>query len=388
MTILRGGSNTVAETSAWLDFHDIMDFYELVQVTNVLTLWPDMVQTNRTSGFEIIAPAKLTLGTAKEMAVLIHGWRVDTWDWYNISITMLKRLWWQGYQGRFAALRWPTHSNKTEIFPWMGYITYNRSEHIAFKSGTGTAAYLNDLRSRYPDYKISGCAHSMGGIVTMQALKELAAAAQQPIDNWVLMQAAVPAQCFDTNAPNFQMFLDGEAVAPTPDIYRNYAAGITNALRPGGKIANFFNPTDFALWSWRYNQAFYTENLLGNGVTTIKPNAFMGYFSDGSNSGLRTNVWNTSAWSIIYGGYYVDGPTRTVTNMLELMPFVARPRSLAVGASPNVGGQIQGQQLDLENQLGFGGEPSDHSGEFNRNIQEPQVRPFYSQLKTNLFPQP
>ncbi len=388
LTISQGGTNTIAQTSAWLDFHDITDLYEQARVTNVIQEWPDMVQTNLTSGFQVLSHATATPGDAKQLAVFIHGWRMGAWDWHSFSETMFKRLYWQGYQGRFAALTWPTRSAESELFPQVGYITYNRSERIAFKSGTGAAAYLNDLRNRFPDYTISGCSHSMGGIVAMETLKELAAAGQQPVNNWVLMQAAVPAQCFDTNAPNFQMFLNGEAVVPTPDVYRNYAAGITNALRPSGKIANFFNPDDFALWNWQLNQAFYVANLLGNGVTTMKPNAFFGYSTDGTNSLLSTNAWNQSFYSVIYGGYYGNGPTRAVTNPLELMPFVARPRGLAVGASPNVHGQIQGQQLDLENQLGFGAAEGDHSGEFNRNIQELPIWPFYSQLRTNLFPHP
>jgi hypothetical protein len=61
---------------------------------------------------------------------------------------------------------------------------------------------------------------------------------------------------------------------------------------------------------------------------------------------------------------------------------------LAVGASPDVHGQIPGQQLDLKNQIGFGAESGDHSGQFNRYIQEAPIWPFYSQLRTNLFPQP
>jgi hypothetical protein len=32
----------------------------------------------------------------------------------NFSETMFKRLWWQGYKGRFAALRWPTLSADTD----------------------------------------------------------------------------------------------------------------------------------------------------------------------------------------------------------------------------------------------------------------------------------
>lgn len=386
LTISQGGTNTIAQTSAWFDFHDIMDFCEWGLVTNVLQDWPDMVQTNLTSGFQVLSYAKVNPGDAKQIAVFIHGWRMGVWDWFSFSSTMFKRLWWQGYQGRFAALRWPSRNANTELFPQMGYITYNRSEHIAFKSGTGAAAYVNDLRNRFPDYTISGCSHSMGGIVAMQTLKQLAAAGQRPVDNWVLMQAAVPAHCFDTNAPSYQLFLNGEVVAPTPDTYRGYAAGITNALRPGGRISNFFNTNDFALSTWEINQSFYNANLFGYGVTTMKPNSFLGYSSDGTNGLLSTNAWNLSFWSTIYGGYYPHGPTRTVTDALELMPFVSRPRSLAVGAQPGVHGQVL-SELNLS-ALGFSNSPGDHSGQVNRNVQEAPVWPLYAQLKTNLFLQP
>jgi pimeloyl-ACP methyl ester carboxylesterase len=385
LTIYQG-SNVIAQTSAWMDFHDIRDFYEEVAITSVIQTWPEMVQTNLNSSFAWRS-AKANIGDAKQMAVFIHGWRMPYSDYQIFSQTMFKRLYWQGYQGKFATVRWPTRSPSTELFPGMDYITYNRSEHIAFESATGVAAYFNKLRERFPDHTISACAHSMGGIVVTETLKRLADASQQPLDNLVLMQAAIPAHCFDPNAASHQMFLNGEAVAPTPDTYRNYALGITNALRPGGKIANFFNPLDFALTTWRLNQAFYSANFLGNGVTTIKANTFLGYYTDGANSVLRTNTWNQGFLSTLYGGYYGNGPTRAITNMHELMPFVARPRSEAVGSLSGVHGQIA-QELNLQNQLGFNDDPSDHSGQFNRNVQSPPVWPFYSQLKANLFPSP
>jgi hypothetical protein len=68
------------------------------------------------------------------------------------------------------------------------------------------------------------------------------------------------------------------------------------------------------------------------------------------------------------------------------MPFVARPRTKAVGAQSGVQGQIHGEEVDLQAQFGFGGAASDHSGQWNRNIQDPAVGPFYFKLRENLFP--
>src|SRR5207247_11094156 len=126
---------------------------------------------------------------------------------------------------------------------------------------------------------------------------------------------------------------------------------------------------DAALLAWEFNQALYITNFFGYGLVTMKPNTFLGYYTDGTNSTLRTNDLNQSLLSIAYGGYYGSGPTRTITNVQELMPFVARPRSLAVGAQPSVHGQIQGQELNLETQLGFGAGQTEHSGEVTRTVQ-------------------
>ena len=233
LTIFQG-TNTIAQTSAWLDFHDIKDLYEQTVVTNVIQTRPEMVQTNVNSGFQVLSYATANTGDAKELAVFVHGWRMTEFDWNTFSQSMFKRLYWQGFQGQFASLRWPTRSADTELFSGMDYITYNRSEHIAFKSATGTASYFNNLRGRYTNYTISGCAHSQGNIVMMEALKELAAANQTPLDNYVMMQAAVPAHCYDATVTNLPLFNTVEGTVATPNTYTNYAAGITNALRTVG----------------------------------------------------------------------------------------------------------------------------------------------------------
>jgi pimeloyl-ACP methyl ester carboxylesterase len=342
-----------------------------------------MVEANPTSGYQMLHELKADASQSNQLAVFVHGWRMPVSTWYEFSDTMFKRLYWQGYQGGFASIFWPTRSTDTDIHPF-DFITYNRSEHIAFKSATGTAAYLNNMRDRFPDYTIGLCAHSMGNIVMVEALKQLAAANQAPINNMVLMQAAIPAQCYDPSITNSERLVALDQLVPTPNTYSNYATGITNALRNGGQIINFFNPSDFALNIWVDNQGFYLSGT--NGPVTIKPNTFFGYYTDGANSLLRTNELNTLFQSILYGGYY-NGPTRTISDPHEIMPFVSRPRSLAVGALEGVHGVVS-SELNLQTQLGFTVETYDHSGEFNRNIQDSVVAGFYPELKINLFPPP
>ena len=79
LTILQG-TNTIAQTSAWLDFHDIRDLYEQALVTNVIQTWPEMVQTNLDSGFEVLSYATANTGDAKQLAVFVHGWRMTDFD--------------------------------------------------------------------------------------------------------------------------------------------------------------------------------------------------------------------------------------------------------------------------------------------------------------------
>ena len=70
----------------------------------------------------------------------------------------------------------------------------------------------------------------------------------------------------------------------------------------------------------------------------MKPMTIAGYSSDGVNSSL-TNI--------------TSGTSRAVTNAYEVMSFVARSRSLAVGAQSGVEGVVNGGELDLKAQFRF-----------------------------------
>jgi len=299
-------------------------------------------------------------------------------DYTIFSQTMFKRLYWKGYQGKFASVRWPTRSSDTDV-GGLDFATYNRSEYISFQSASGTAIYLYDLRNRFTNDIISVCSHSQGGILMMEALKELAASTVSPVDNYVLMEVAVPAHCYDTSITNLPGLMDAEASIPTPNTYSNYAAGIRSALR-GGNICNLFNPADFALVS----------GLNGSGLGSwesneelLKPLVFFGYVYLATN---QTAYVITNMYTVAFG--ITNLQNRIVTDPLELMPFVARPRSKAVGAQAGVGNVVNGPEYNLQSQLGFTAATYDHSGQFNRNIQTTQVQGFYSRLLQNLFPPP
>ncbi len=95
--------------------------------------------------------------------VFVHGWRMSYDDSISFSETFFKRLWWQGYKGRFAAFRWATQTS---------FDSYNTSEWLAWKYGKSLASYVeNYLKNQLPGYTINVAAHSMGNIVTTSALK-------------------------------------------------------------------------------------------------------------------------------------------------------------------------------------------------------------------------
>lgn len=352
MTIYQN-TNVVAQSGVWLDLHNVMDFYERAHVTNVFKTFPAMRNNTNASSFvsDYELPNNAT-GT-NQLVVYVHGWRMSDFAYELFSDTMYKRLYWQGYQGRFASIRWPTLSEDDFwFFPRAeAFQTYNPSEYIAFRSAQGVSDYFDWLKSRFPNYSINVAAHSMGNIVMMEALKIQLAEGHKDIDNYVLMQGAVPAECYDSSAPGCPSLIAQESDSPTPDEYLTYPGTISSAIN--GKMVNFYNTNDFALNFWVANQLLKPDGTLGY---TVLP-------------GLETELF----------------PSTVITDPREIMAFAARPRSYTVGAQPNVEGVIfTANQVDLTAQFGFLDQYWDHSGEFNRNIQ--QTGGFYGALLDNLFP--
>ena len=200
----------------------------------------------------------------------------------------------------------------------------------------------------------------MGNIAVAEALKFDLSSGRTNIDNYVLMQAAVPAHCYDTNLANYARFLTAETNTPTPDMYRGYAGNISSAVR--GSLVNFYNTNDFALATgtlWLIGEVNWEANQVN-----YKPDVGLDYSSN------ETNAYKGST---------------LVTDARQIMSFVARPRSKAAGALPGVGGVVAtAKQVDLKTSYGFDRGRSEHSAEFNFNIQ--RLNGFYIELLDKLFP--
>ena len=294
----------------------------------------------------------------RKAVVFVHGWNMSYDEFLSFSDTMFKRLWWQGYKGRFCSFRWPTLTSAS---------SYNTSEHRAFKYAPALKQYVESLPSGYTR---NVAAHSMGNIVTGEALK-----LGMQVSNYALMQAAVPAGCYDEAQliNEYPMFLNAEQSHPTPDFanpdkgYRGLLKGVT------GELTNFYNANDFALatgttlgfsTNWEANQRDYKPDDL-----PVGPGSYQ-YAPAATPPDHRGSV----SFTLSVG--------RFVTDPHEMMAFIARPRSRAVGAEGRTGSPIRGG-VNLEgSSYGFGNKRYDHSGQFNRTIQV--LQPFYRKLAEKL----
>ncbi len=361
LTIRKNGQ-VIGETSAWIELKDIKEMYERAVADNAPSGYPPSDRISRCVNINTLAPDP---NEAKQLIVFVHGINNTEWEYHNTSETMFKRLYWSGYQGRFAAFRWhsPLLPECAVTIPRGSPFNYNRGEYIAWKSATAFATCLNRLRARFPDYSINVLGHSMGNIVASEALR-----LGGEFDNYIMSQAAVPAHCYDVTAPSPQKFLNAEQSSPTPlqaadGGYHGYFTNIT------GRIINFYNPVDFALvggtcigldTNWEKNHESQKPETIAFPATVY---------------GFNTNALECFADVTVH----TTTTRRILSDSDEKKAMVARTRSKAVGALANVGGVLSTNgAIDLNSVFGFNDTRSDHSAQFNRNIQS--VRSYFQQI--------
>jgi hypothetical protein len=198
----------------------------------------------------------------------------------------------------------------------------------------------------------------------------------------MLMEAAIPSGCYNDSVNNYVRFTNVEETNPTPDTeaqlgYRLFTQTVVQSVT---KLVSFFNIDDYALatgtipflgWpfetNWEKNQIDYKPNHFN-----LQNSLWGDYlFSPDKPSGSQVSLnWNPD----ITGAYLSSRP---VTDIHESMSFVARPRSKAAGAELH-NATVFGNVVNLETLCDFGGGQQDHSGQFNRSIQ--QVPGFYQRV--------
>ena len=176
LTIEKSDGTEIGEApGVWLDLKNVKAMYQS-STNNVFEQPPD---------------------EAKQAILFVHGWNMSPDGSRNFAETMFKRIWHRGFKGRFAYFRWNTDwSDAFDNVPGVGqaaeayFANYNDSEYTAW---TQAGSQLTEFVQQVPsDYTKNIAAHSMGNIVVGSAL-----VAGMTVNNYAMMQAAVPAACYD-----------------------------------------------------------------------------------------------------------------------------------------------------------------------------------------------
>jgi hypothetical protein len=376
---LKQGNEVLVEIcSCWIELLDVRNMYQRAKITpDNPDAFTEPSDFGGEAGRPTIQPPIPEIGWVwdpdgkdfiedpmeeKQYLVFVHGWRMTYVGSQKYAESMFKRLWQSGYKGRYAFVRWPTYSEDTHSTT-NGILTYNISDYRAWLCGKGVAAFVNNLP---PAYVRNITAHSMGNVVVGSALRE-----GMQVDNYALLNAAVPAMCYD---PNEALY---EFARITPD---GDADPITNALGFKGKISdenvrrsmvNFYLANDSALTGivdpplvgefggWEHNNANYKPESFNLGTT--------GYEYDPDRD-PGTKVYIT----------FVLDLGRHIRSFHEAAAYATASRTKTVGADGRTAGAIK-DKVDMDSQYGFG---STHSAEWLWRFQKTDR--FYHDLMDKL----
>ena len=297
-------------------------------------------------------PVRQSLGDDTDMIVLVHGINVRTWDCLDDAETVCKRLYWAGFQGRFAEVEWPCNL-LTPIPSPLSPADFNDSELQGYKASTALTTCLNGLKTRFPNYLLNILAHSQGNTIVSEAIKNGA-----PFDTYILTQGALPDSAYDVNATNDPDLI---GLSPSPELQPMGYRGIYTNSNFAGNIVNFYNPNDPVLALWVADQIDLKPSVYFSGSS---------YYYDGTNS----------YYDPIIGSKYL------VADPEESRAEVSRSRTFSIGQSgpASAHGVIQ-SAVDLNANFGFNKAfPADHSAQWTWPIQT--TSGYYLQILDSIKP--
>ncbi|MBI2517440.1 MAG: alpha/beta hydrolase [Opitutae bacterium] len=330
----------------WIDLKNIDEFYERWTVgdTNGGVPWASASRkkvqlsasgyaTGHSEGFAYGANAP----EGNKYLLYVHGWNLPPWEKNRFAETAFKRLYWQGYKGRFGVFCWPTtYGFENDQDAILDGTNYDRGEWAAWRAATPLRDLLLSLHDAYGD-QVYIVAHSMGNVVTGEAL-ELAARqnAGTLVNTYVASQAAIPAHVYDGGRAediaavfgfwtNIGRFFDGSAFPQTPNVYPDWLAGNGAVV---GRRVNFYNENDYALWHdvWELNQYFKPDRV--DQPDQPFDYSFVGDPQTGDPDAFRKKDIATMQTTALQLGTRAD-----VMDRYEIMSFAAEARSKAVGAA-------------------------------------------------------
>jgi hypothetical protein len=340
LTIADANSNILGQATVYIQIVDIKQMYERWTLGDQLSVAP---LTNAIlaadDGLPAGAPAfqyPHPQGTNTPYILFVHGWNMESWDKDRFAETAYKRLYWQGYQGRFGLFRWPTGNDFSGDFSQLlsnptEKDNYDSSEYNALLSGAGLLNKLTSLQAEYPGH-VYVLAHSMGNVVTGEALR--LAGTNQVVNTYIASQAAVSAHTYDETVPNYSFNVVVGGVGfnfgpKTPNIYGDWFTG--NNGGGAGRVISLYNTNDYALSQvhWQLDQ------LVKPDVLVVENGAPWNYEYGGSAS-------DPAPWNDFFKTNDLTGATvsfnivNTSTNRYEVMGYAAQSYTTALGATPNV----------------------------------------------------
>ncbi len=316
----------------------------------------------------------------KTYIVLAHGWNMSPNDRDNFAETAFKRLWRQGYKGRFAAFQWPTtygFAGDIRDLIWQRE-HYDNGEFCAWQSAGPLSQLLLVLNQFYPN-QIYLMGHSMGNVVCGEALRLLGRGGNK-INSYVAMEAAVPAECYDAatsqNFPLQYQYNHPRLGGPfnyesgTSDAYRSWLVSTSAGV---GRKVSFYNENDFALYEdiWEFNEISKPDNTgLGK------------HWGWGPPGNFNILAGDDRFWSMNPGTLQLSlGNLANVGDRYEIMSYASEPRSRALGRTPgNLAGFNETVNMrtlwpaDANNHKGR----EWHSGQFNFNNMKQKA--FWNQI--------
>jgi hypothetical protein len=363
LSIKKGAQSIVQYPPVYLELKDVKDMYERytvgdVQEANASVLssldyqhWPANAASlmPTPSGRPLAPPPDET----KDYMLWVHGWNMSPFDKDSFGDTAFKRLFWQGYKGRFGTFRWPTF-HFTSV-PSIHH--FDASEHRAWVSSLGLLNLCNQLNRGQFAGKVRMMAHSMGNVVAGEALRR--AQSGQVVHSYVASQAAIPAHCYDAAAP---LMGYASGLGPTtPNVYGYYwqmgafsqphhwqGEGRPSYMHSdymsgkAGRYFNYYNDTDWALnWPrWQLDQQ-------------TKPDADYGYeyAGFGTSCGFLRDRGSGATWLTF------------PTDRHEIFAWASEPYSYALGAQWVAG--VVGRNIDLKSApFSYSDAHKYHSGQF------------------------
>jgi hypothetical protein len=346
--------------SVWLDLKNIKKMYQRAKGTpedGIAGPWTD--EAAIPTGFEddpngqFFEPAP-----DEEPAVIIyvHGIHppfFDTDHAYNSNIntaeTVYKRLWHNGFKGRFAFYKWPALNPAGFLLNGTGF-EFNQSEYRAFKYGSGLAQFVATLPT---DYERHIYAHSQGNAVVAAAFENYGLAAT----TWIVTQGAIPISCFDDDLRHYVFSYN------TPDHasslgYRGFLTDHVNT-----RIVNFSNDQDSVTGgTWEFDQQWSKPAVELVGLTRIEY-----WFFSGLGEVHLKKFFNSEQLS-----------ERIVSDAHESMAMAVQSRSKSIAHGTDVQGKVN-KVVDLHQSFGFG---DDHASQWDLPIQT--TMPYFEQLLTEI----